>query len=131
MGDWQDKTLKSLRRLKLWQVVQNRPSLMQFPNGETFAAAQQRFTAEIQAIAAMHKPKDLVVCVSHSDLIKLAVAYYMGLSLDLFQRLIVSPASISTLHFAEGQAMVYNVNTTVGNPFLAPKHRKKPAAKKK
>lgn len=129
MGDWQDQSLASLRRLKLWKVVQNRPSLMRFPNGETFAEAQQRIAAEINAIAAQHKPKDLVVCVSHSDLIKLAVAYFMGLPLDMFQRLIVAPASLSTLHFGENHVSVVNVNLPLGQPFLPPTHRKR--AKKK
>jgi len=130
-GDWQDQTLASLRRKKLWQVVQNRPSMMQFPNGESFTNAQQRIAGEIQAIAALHKPKDLVVCVSHSDLIKLALAYFMGLSLDLFQRLIVNPASISTLHLGEHHAAVVNVNSTVGQPFFAAPPPKKRRVKKK
>lgn len=125
MGDWQDQSLASLRRLKLWKVVQNRPSLMRFPNGETFAEAQHRIAAEINAIAAMHKPKDLVVCVSHSDLIKLAVAYFMGLPLDMFQRLMIAPASISTLHFGENHAAIINVNVPVGQPFLPPARTKR------
>jgi probable phosphomutase (TIGR03848 family) len=109
-GDWQDKTLKSLRRRKLWKTVQGRPSMMRFPNGESFSEAQQRVAAELEALVAMHKPKDMFVCVAHSDLIKLALAYYLGLPLDLFQRLMVAPASISTLHIGEGSAQLINLN---------------------
>ncbi len=131
IGDWQDQTLASLRRRKLWKVVQNRPSMMRFPNGETFAEAQQRIAVEINAIAGLHKPKDLVACVSHSDLIKLAVAYYLGLPLDLFQRLVVAPASISTLHLGESHAVVVNINSLVGQPFFAPRRGRKSRTKKK
>ena len=109
-GDWQDKTLKSLRRRKLWKTVQSRPSRMRFPNGETFAEAQLRVADELEALRAMHKPKDMFVCVAHSDLIKLAVAYHLGLPLDLFQRLVISPASISTIHLSEEGAQVININ---------------------
>jgi len=73
-GDWQNKTLKSLRRLKLWKVVQRSPSLMRFPEGESFSEAQHRAVREIENLCGMHKPEELFVCVSHSDLIKLVAA---------------------------------------------------------
>jgi probable phosphoglycerate mutase len=101
-GKWQDKTLKQLARQKLWKIVQSRPSQAQFPEGETFAQAQMRIVEEINQLCSQHKPKDIIACVGHSDMIKLAVAYYLGLPLDLFQRLHVQPASISTLMIHPG-----------------------------
>jgi probable phosphoglycerate mutase len=109
-GEWQDKTLKSLQRLKLWKVVQGRPSMLRFPGGETFAEAQHRIVQELNTLAAEHDPKDLIVCVSHSDLIKLAASYYLGQPLDLFQRIMIGTASITTLHIHEHHAMVVNLN---------------------
>lgn len=122
MGDWQDKTIKSLAKRKLWQTVQNNPARMRFPNGETFADAQHRIAMEIEKILSEHKPKDMLVCVGHSDMIKLAVAYYLGLPLDLFQRLTVSPASVSTLHIGSGAARLINLNHM---PFKLEKDKKK------
>ena len=115
-GDWQDKTLKQLSRRKLWSVVQNNPAQARFPEGESFADAQHRITTEIESIIKLHKPQDLFVCVGHSDMIKLAVAYYTGLALDFFQRLIVQPASISTLHIHQGGAHLVNLNYTPPAP---------------
>ncbi len=112
-GDWQDKTLKQLRRRKLWRFVQHRPTMARFPQGESFAEAQVRITRELQELAAGHKPKDLIACVSHSDAIKLAVAYFLGLPLDLFQRLVIAPASISTLQMGEHGALLLNLNITL------------------
>lgn len=126
-GDWQDKTLKQLRRRKLWKIVQGAPTRMRFPNGETFANAQQRIVEAIETLSAKHKSQDLIVCVSHSDIIKLAVAYYLGLPLDLFQRLMVAPASITTLYIGEGFARVVNVNHSTSFEF--PHHDKKKHAK--
>ena len=111
-GEWQDKTLKQLRRRKLWPVVQSNPAQARFPEGESFADAQHRIVSEIESILKLHKPKDLIVCVGHSDMIKLAVAYYTGLAMDFFQRLMVQPASISTLHIYEGGARLVNLNYT-------------------
>lgn len=109
-GEWQDQKLKGLSRTKLWKVVQGAPSVMRFPGGETFADAQRRICAQLESLAAQHDPKDLVACVSHSDAIKLAVAFYIGMPLDSFQRLHVSPASITTLALGEMGGYLLNLN---------------------
>jgi probable phosphoglycerate mutase len=113
-GEWTDKTLKSLGRMKLWRVVQSAPSRFCFPGGETFADAQARIRCEVESLAAAHDPKDVVVCVSHSDPIKLAIAYFIGLPLDLFQRLGVNPASINVLNVGESgsQLMALNIDAS-------------------
>ena len=110
VGEWQDKKLKGLSRLKIWRIVQNRPSLMRFPGGETFLEAQFRICKELLDLAEQHDPKDLLVCVSHSDPIKLAVAYFIGLPLDSFQRLAVSPASITALFLGQGASHLLTLN---------------------
>jgi probable phosphoglycerate mutase len=119
-GEWQDKTLKSLQKLKLWKVVQGRPSMMRFPEGETFAEAQHRVVQELTTLAGKHEPHDVIACVSHSDLIKLAAAYFLGLPLDLFQRLMVGTASITTLHFHENFAVIANLNVSPNLQFPQP-----------
>lgn len=110
-GEWQGKTLKSLRRRKLWRTVQNAPYLMRFPSGESFAECQLRICQAIESIYNRHKPKDIIACFFHSDPIKLAIAYYIGLPLDNFQRLAVSPASITTLHISDNSSRLINMNT--------------------
>jgi probable phosphoglycerate mutase len=118
-GDWAGETLKSLRRLKLWRTAQQRPSMMHFPGGETFAAAQQRIVGELDTLCRQNRPRDLIVCVSHSDPLKLAIAYHTCLPLDLFQRLTIAPASVSTLHMGEGHAQLINLNVLNGLDFPA------------
>ncbi|MBN1667583.1 MAG: MSMEG_4193 family putative phosphomutase [Anaerolineales bacterium] len=109
-GEWQDQTLKQLRRRKLWRVVQANPARMRFPGGETFAQAQLRIVQDLEALNQQHDPKDLIACFSHSDLIKLALSYYLGQPLDLFQRIQIAPASVSALHLGEMGAMVLSIN---------------------
>jgi probable phosphomutase (TIGR03848 family) len=116
-GAWQNKTLKELRRRKLWKVVQNTPSLMRFPGGESFAETQTRICTEIETLRTQHTPKEIIICVSHSDPIKLAVAFYLGLPLDFFQRLMISPASVSTLHISDSGTHLINLNTDISLTF--------------
>jgi probable phosphomutase (TIGR03848 family) len=100
-GEWEDRKLKKLRRHKLWKLVQGAPSRLRFPNGESFSEAQHRICREIDALVALHEPTDIIVCVSHSDMIKLAIAYYIGLPIDMFQRLHIAPASVTALYLGE------------------------------
>jgi probable phosphoglycerate mutase len=112
IGGWTDASLKRLARRKDWRIVQHNPSRFQFPDGETFAQAQARIAADLEELAARHKnPRHAVVCVFHSDPIKLALSHYLGQPLDLFQRILIAPGSLSAVHLGPGGgAMVSAVN---------------------
>jgi len=113
IGNWQGKTLKSLRRRKLWRAVQHAPSMVRFPEGESFTEAQGRVVGELEELRRRHSAaKDVIVCVAHADVIKLAIAHYLGLALDLFQRLVVAPASISVLSFHGIAVRLIHLNDT-------------------
>ena len=99
-GDWTGRTLKELRDEKLWPVVQVYPSGARFPAGESMREVQARIVAELDAIRDSHTGQTVAV-VSHSDPIKMAVAHYAGLPLDLFQRLTISPASVTAFAFTQ------------------------------
>lgn len=111
VGQWQGQPLRLLRLRKLWTVIQHSPSRARFPEGESFAEAQARLVSEIEAILAAHKSaKAAVAVVSHADPIKLVICHYLGLALDLFQRLALEPASISILQLGEGPARLIRWN---------------------
>ena len=99
IGDWTGRELEELQKDELWPVVQVYPSGVRFPGGESMRETQARFVAELDAIREAH-PEQTVAVVSHSDPIKMAVAYYAGFSLDLFQRVVISPASVTALAFS-------------------------------
>jgi probable phosphomutase (TIGR03848 family) len=109
-GEWQGRTVKQLSRLKAWKLVQNSPSQVRFPGGESISECQVRISQELLVLAAQHEPQDLLVAVSHADPIKLAVAYFLGLPLDNFQRLAVAPASITILQLGESTAHLLALN---------------------
>jgi probable phosphoglycerate mutase len=110
-GRWQGASLKALQRRKLWPVIQNRPSLARFPGGESFAEAQARVVAALDELLTRHPgSKTDVAAVFHSDPIKLALAYFLGLPLDMFQRLTIDPASISVLAFSGHSVRLLKMN---------------------
>ncbi len=108
-GEWQGKEISALTKRKMWHVIQEYPSRASFPNGETMRAVQIRAVDEIERLAAAH-PRAMIALVSHADLIKMILAHYLGTHLDNFQRIMVSPASISTLFLAYGRPYVVSMN---------------------
>jgi probable phosphoglycerate mutase len=110
-GDWTGKQLKALMKLPEWQTVQRAPSTFRFPGGESFTEMQARMVTCLDDLRAKH-PGGTIVCVSHADTIKAAVAHAVGTPLDLFQRIVVNPASISTITYTVGGPIVLGVNST-------------------
>lgn len=98
-GRWTGRSLEELKDEELWPVVQVYPGGARFPEGESMREVQARIVAELDAIRDAHGGETVAV-VSHSDPIKMAVAHYLGLPLDLFQRLVISPASVTAFAFA-------------------------------
>lgn len=110
LGDWQGKSIAALRRKREWRLLQEHPSRFRFPGGEWMAEHQARLVAEIERICAAHSAKDTVAVVGHADPFKVVIAYYLGLPLDNFQRIMLNTCSVSTLHIDKGAARVVNVN---------------------
>lgn len=112
-GEWTGKSLKRLARTKLWRVVQQQPSAMEFPEGETLRAVQARAVEAVEEIARAHaKDKGPVVAVSHGDVIKLIVTFYLGMPLDMFQRIAIHTASVTALRLGRGHPTLVKLNET-------------------
>ena len=110
-GDWTGAKLSDLRKLPEWRTVQSYPSGFRFPNGESFAEMQTRMVGTIDELVARH-PGQTIVAVSHADPIKAALAQALGTHLDLFQRIVVSPCSISAVLYSSGGPAVLASNST-------------------
>jgi probable phosphomutase (TIGR03848 family) len=108
-GDWEGAKISDLQRRKMWEVVQEYPSRAYFPNGETMRSVQVRAVNEIERLVQQY-PGELVVIVGHADIIKMVLAHYLGMHLDNFQRIVVSPASISTMMIGHGRPFVVTMN---------------------
>ena len=108
-GDWEGKKISDLARRKMWSVVQEYPSRAYFPKGETMRGVQVRIVDAIESLVQKH-PNQMIALVFHADLIKMALAHYLGMHLDVFQRIVISPASISALHLEHSRPFIVSVN---------------------
>ena len=113
-GEWTGADLKKLMKLPEWTTVQRAPSTFRFPRGESFIEMQTRMVSTLDRLRAEHRG-GVVVCVSHADPIKAAVAHAMGTHLDLFQRIVISPCSITAVAYSTGGPVVLTVNSSGGS----------------
>lgn len=116
LGEWTNKTFQELHGDPQFHLFNTFRSGTRIPGGELMLEAQARIVAGLQRLAGRH-PQQTVAVVSHSDLIKAAVAYYAGLSLDLAQRLEISPASVSVLEIYPETARLLTLNSTPELPW--------------
>jgi len=113
-GDWTGAELKTLMKLPEWATVQRSPSTFRFPGGESFNEMQTRIVSALDRLVQKHRG-GVVVCVSHADPIKSAVAHAMGTHIDLFQRIVISTCSVSAVAYGFGGPVVLTVNSTGGS----------------
>jgi probable phosphoglycerate mutase len=110
-GEWTGAELKQLAKLPEWTTVQRYPSGFTFPGGESFSAMRARIADTVARLCRRH-PGETVVAVSHADPIKAAVSDALGTHLDLFQRIVVSPCSITAISYHATGPVVLAVNST-------------------
>jgi len=123
-GAWTGRNIAPLRKTKLWSKLVASPGDARFPQGETLRETQARIVAEVSAIVDRH-PRQLIAVFSHADPIKLALAHYLGLHIDLFNRVVVAPASVSAVAVTSGAPFVLRINDTGNLSDLAPPPRKR------
>jgi probable phosphomutase (TIGR03848 family) len=129
-GEWTGQELKKLAKQPLWRVVQQHPSAAVFPGGEALAAVQARAVAAVREwdtkMAAENRDAVWLAC-AHGDVIKAVVADALGMHLDLFQRIMVDPCSVTVITYTETRPFVVRVND-LGSPvdgLLPPKRRRR------
>jgi probable phosphomutase (TIGR03848 family) len=121
-GDWTGRTLKELAKEPLWKLVQATPSAARFPEGESLYEMQARSVRAVERLRAAHPSQTVAVC-SHADVIKAVACHYLGMHLDLYQRVVVSPASVTAFAFGPVPYLV-RLNDTGGNGDLVPPRRR-------
>ena len=112
-GNWSGKSLSSLRRKAQWKVVQDFPSQMTFPEGESLLEMQGRALSGFYRLNAV-KGKGPRLMVSHGDVIKSIVAHCLGMHLDQFQRLVIEPASFTIIDTDSGVSRLVRFNDARG-----------------
>jgi probable phosphomutase (TIGR03848 family) len=110
-GEWTNRPLKQLMRTNLWKVVQSNPAAMRFPGGESLLECQTRVVKAASDIIDAHTGKTVAI-FSHGDPIRLLLAHFAAIHLDGFQRIVISPASVSAVALGHGVPRILAMNVT-------------------
>lgn len=124
-GEWEGAKIEELAKKKAWHTIQYTPSRFEFPGGESLRAVQARAVDGVEKLAQQHSD-EMIIVVAHADVIKLVLAHYLGSHIDLFQRIGLSPASVSVIGLGEhGSVRVLRINDD--GPIKVPVQQKKAA----
>ena len=117
-GDWQGATLADLDGQDHWKRFNAFRSGTRAPNGELFLETQLRIVRFLLDIKDRH-PNQTVAVVSHADVIRAALLHFLGMPMDHFLRVEISPASVTTVAIAPYGPWVLGINHTGELPTLA------------
>lgn len=118
LGDWVDRTFTDLAAEQLWGHYNSFRSSTTAPEGELMLEVQARVVRKLTELRRQH---ELAVIVTHGDVIRTAFAHFLGVHLDLFQRIEIDPASLSLLQLGDNFACVRLLNApSTGSPLELP-----------
>ena len=95
-GEWTGATFDSIRADPRWQAWSTQRSLAAIPGGESMRAVQQRVVAALLELNERHL-HEIVVLVSHGDVIRAVLLFALGMPLDFYNRIEIGQGSISTI----------------------------------
>ena len=110
-GDWTGRLISELNSVPQWQAFNSVRSCARIPNGELILEVQARAIGFMEQVAARH-PDQCVAIVTHGDVIRAVLSYYLGLPIDLMLRLEISPASVSIVQLEPAGPVILCVNHT-------------------
>ena len=111
-GEWTGLTFDEVRKDARWLDWVSHRSISCIPGGETMREVQRRVVEAIMQMRVEH-PDDHVVVVSHGDVIRAALVFALGMPLDLYSRIEVATASLSTLRIDGHGVRVVAINERV------------------
>lgn len=111
-GSWSGKTMAELEPLEDWRQWNVARAIAATPAGDSMRAAQHRMLDFMDA-RRCERPDGCLVLVGHSDPLKAAIAFTLGLSLDHLQRVEIAPGSLSRLEVGPWGASVSGLNETM------------------
>ena len=108
-GDWESKTFHEMRGHPVAHQVFNDPIAAVFPNGEGLLEVQQRGVHVIEWVRHTY-PQGIVAVVSHGDVIRTALAHYLGMPFNEYRRLDLDNGAISVLELFDEWVRVKALN---------------------
>ncbi|HSH37884.1 MAG TPA: histidine phosphatase family protein [Chthoniobacterales bacterium] len=118
LGEWTDRTFTALAAEQLWGQYNSFRSSTTAPQGELMLEVQARVVRKLTELRRHHQ---VIVIVTHGDVIRTAFAHFLGVHLDLFHRIEIDPASLSVLELGENFVHIRLLNApSTGSPLELP-----------
>ncbi len=114
-GEWSGQSFEQLGSDPRWVAWNKARSTNRPPGGETLLDVQSRGLRSVEKIVAAN-PQNAALIVSHGDVIRVVLAYFLGLALDHLTRFEVFPASISSVAIGDWGAKVLGMNEVLATP---------------
>lgn len=109
MGEWQGRALDGFGDEPAWRDWNERRGTARIPGGETMGEAQARIAGHIAELART-RDGEMIALVTHSDMIRAAVAHVIGLPLDNLLRFEVAPASVTRVVVGDWGGKLLSLN---------------------
>jgi probable phosphoglycerate mutase len=109
-GEWTGEAFTALSGDPRWRAFNERRSTARVPNGDRPADVQRRIVALLQRVTA-DAEGGTIVLVSHAELIRSAVLWFNGRSLDEFHQVTIDTASVTGILMSPAPRVMF-VNAT-------------------
>lgn len=119
-GAFQGQSFETLRGQDIWKQVHLSPAQVCFPGGKSLVEAQARAAQTFAKITGQSGEHDLVACFTHGDIIRLALAAFLDIPLNAYQRLDIRTASVSVVQIEENKIHILQINHRPGESVFIP-----------
>jgi broad specificity phosphatase PhoE len=109
-GLWTGKNFTEIKEDPVWKLLREDPENHTFPDGETFADAQERLWDALKTTIETQDDNAIVAIFSHSDCIKLLLAKAMDAPMRRYYSFSIDPASLSILIFKKNRIYLDGLN---------------------
>lgn len=111
-GAWSGQPFHVLEHDARWRRWNERRSFARAPDGESILEVQARIMRHIERAREALGDGSMAL-VTHAEPIRAALAYCLGLTLDAWSLLEISPASITRIRIDDRGATILSVNETL------------------
>lgn len=112
-GAWSGLSFAELEAVPAWRTFNSFRAGSRPPGGEHATEVQTRMIAEIETLCREH-PAETIAVVSHADPLRAVIGFYLGVNVDLQQRIALDPASLTLLDLGAEGAVLRLLNDTHG-----------------
>ena len=109
-GDWQGKIIKDLYKLPEWKELMSNAEGFKFPRGESLIDAQKRSITEVLNITKDRPKEDMIACITHGDIIRLSLSYFLNMRFNDYHRFEIHTASISAITLTNEIPQISRIN---------------------